>query len=158
MSKVIRVAPKRPIERIFSRVVDTSISASAESVTLYTAEENVTLIRILIEYIMDPVDNALAAPVRGECLLHVKPRGQQVADSPATSQSLDNGVSIEEIARFPWSVMWNDTNGIFKAFHGKSDIKAMRKLREGDEITLAYIAATASDVKFVANVYLWFKG
>ena len=157
MSKVIVRGPKRKVQRVFSRPVDTSISNTVENKTLYTSEDPVTLIRMRGDFVFDPVDNALTAPVRGEFVIGVNPRGQQVIRDPSTGELLDAAVPLEEIVRFPFSCYWNDTNGIFKPYEVHFDTKAMRKLKEADTIELYYIAATGGDIKFVGNVYLWFK-
>ena len=90
-------------------------------------------------------------------MLSVYPRSVQVTTGPGVSQSLENSTPVEEIARFPWTVIWNDTNGIYNNHHRVADIKAMRKLKSGDEIVLGYVCSVASDSKMVANVYMWFK-
>ena len=50
-----------------------------------------------------------------------------------------------------------DTNGVWNPDVIEFDIKAMRKLRETDEIALAYIANNSGDIKLIGDIYLWFK-
>ena len=95
--------------------------------------------------------------VYGECMLHVAPRTVQVASAASTSQALDQTVPLEEIARFPFAAMMNNTNGQAILYQREFDIKAMRKLKGSDDLVFSYIANTASDLKIVANIYMWFK-
>ena len=139
MSKVIYRGPKRQIDRVHSRIVDTSILSSQETVTIYTAEDAVTLIRILAHIIISPIDGAMASPMRGEYMIELAPRGVSVATDVSTSQSLDENVPIEEIARFPWSVMMDTTSGILQEDRRTIDMKAMRKMKEGDELHFAIV-------------------
>ena len=85
--------PKRRIERVFSRVLASSVGTSAESNTLYTADDAVTMIRVLIRgrawVTTDSVTTRFA-----EWVLRVNPRGQAVASSPDTTEALDQDVPL----------------------------------------------------------------
>ena len=151
-----KVSQKRRIERVFSRVGDSSIAATEETQTLHTADDAKTLIRILIDGIFYPIDNALSFAVAGEMLIAVAPGGTDVA-SAGTANDLDNDVTLQEITRFPFIAMQNDTNGIYVDTRVFRDIKAMRKLKKGDIVRAYYIADTASDIKCKVDIYMWFK-
>ena len=151
-------SPKRRIERVFSRIVDADIAATVTDFTLHSAEDSKTLIRIMGEFIVTPIDAALTTFKNGECVISIKPRSATVALAPASAtQNLDQDVPTEEIARFPFAALFNNTNGTSVLFHRMFDIKAMRKMKPGDLVTLGVIADTAGDLKFVATIYLWFK-
>ena len=153
MSKVIR-APKRRIERFRSTVVDAGVAGTETEKVLHTAEDSKTLIRALGRVKLVGIDSTVTA-VNYSMILRVNPRGTSV-QGIASSESLDNPVAIEEIARWSGSVGY-DTNGVWNPDVIEFDIKAMRKLRETDEIALAYIANNSGDIKLIGDIYLWFK-
>ena len=110
----------------------------------------------MIDGIFYPIDNAMSFGVKGELAIAVSPGSTDII-SADTSNNLDTPTTLQEITRIPFVAMQNDTNSIYVDTRVLRDIKAMRKLRENDEIVAFLIADTASDIKCVVNFYLWFK-
>ena len=155
-NKIATRAPKRRIERIKAIIVDASVDSAVETVVLHTAEDSKTLVRALGQILVSPIDTAMTAVNAMQAMLTVRPRSTSVAN-PSVLQVLDDPVPLQEIASWWLEVFMNNSQG--QIFHDKVDFdtKAMRKLKEGDEIALAYRATVASDMRLRAIIYLWFK-
>ena len=149
-------APKRRIERIKSVIVDASVDSAVETVVLHTAEDTKTLVRALGQFRISPIDTAMTAVNAMQLMLAIRPRSTSVVN-PSVVQVLDDNVALQEIASWWAEVFMNNSQG--QIFHDKIefDTKAMRKLKVGDEVAIAYRATVASDMRLRGIVYLWFK-
>ena len=63
----------------------------------------------------------------------------------------------EEIARHAIIDTVKTAIGMYNPVPWNADIKAMRKLKEGDEIVLSSIADDAGESEIYGVIYLWFK-
>ena len=151
-----RVTPKRRIERV-GGILSGTIPSTAGVVTLHTAEDAKTLVRVLLMYkgvtsSDDPGGAAFTA------ILGVSPGGTTVI-TPTVSQTLDQDITLQEIARFRNNI-YRELNAsselLFQEFpEWHLDTKAMRKLKAGDKIEINHIAGSAK--AYVGYYYLWFK-
>ena len=148
--------PKRRVERVFSRIIDTGVSDTAESVVLHTCEDAKTLVRAMGVLRVSPIDTAMTTTVYLEAVLNVAPGATTVVTAGDT-QSLDEDPPLQHIGTWVAEAMQNDTNGILVTDKIEFDTKAMRKLKAGDTVKLGYIASTANDLRLRGIVYLWFK-
>jgi hypothetical protein len=149
-------SPKRRIERVRARVIDTAVDSSAETIVLHTAEDAKTLIRVWADLRVSPIDTAMTTTVFLEALLALKP-GAATITTAGVTQQLDQDVTLQEIGRWAAESMQNDTNGILVTDKITFDTKAMRKMRAGDELVLNYVASTANDLRLRGTIYCWFK-
>ncbi len=155
MKTISQKAPKRRIERTFTRLEQT-LGTSVTATIIHTAEDTKTLVRTLIQLTVF-MSGDLATPIRGEIVLAVAPNGVTVVDEPNTVQSLDNNVPLQEIARFPLLATHNATGDYVQTQFIDLDIKAMRKLKEEDQLQIRAIAASASSIRLFGIIYQWFK-
>ena len=146
---------KRRIERNYARLnIAVADDTNNVVVTVYTAEDAKTLIRSLVEFTYYE-DDASTTFKGVEALFCLNPNGVQVAPLPnmPVSSGGDVVVPLEEIAR------WRGSSDNRQGFQVRADIKAMRKMREGDE--LVFVAesndGTAAKGSIVGGIYNWFK-
>ena len=132
------------------------MTTSALHRILHTAEDAETLTRTIIDARFF-ITGDLATPVRAETVLSVWPRGQQVALDPTTSTALDQDVPTQEILRFPAIATHNATGDYVQVDSYHIDTKAMRKLKEGDEVVLSFKASSSSAIQILAVINQWFK-
>ena len=123
---------------------------------MHTAEDSKTLIRVWAMLTVSPIDTAMLTSVPLEVVLAINPGGTSVI-SPGVTQGLDAPVTIQEIGRWWAEAGQNDTNGWLYVSRIEFDTKAMRKMRETDELVLRYVASTANDLRLRGVVYTWFK-
>ena len=88
--------------------------------------------------------------------LSVAPSGVPVASASRT-QALGQDTPIQEISRGVAVIKADAANNVFMYLQpAQIDIKAMRKLKKGDEIRLTHLGSDA-DYQVVGVAYLWFK-
>ena len=148
--------PKRRIERVGSRIIDTSVSSTSEDFILHTADDAKTLIRAWGQLSLSPISTSSATSILYGGLLCVDPAGVGVIGASVT-QVLDEDVPLQEIGRWYGDTMQNDTNGQIITDKIEFDMKAQRKLKKGDEIVWKHIASTNAAVRARGIIYLWFK-
>ena len=148
------VRSKRRIERVRSDVQFAHSSGVVNKI-LHTAEDRETLTRIIIR-LRAWMTGDFATPVRGQWQISVWPRGQQVALDPATTESLDRVVPLQEIAAGP-VVAAHDTAAFSYSDTVVLDTKAMRKMMEGDELVMSFSVASSNSINWMATVYQWYK-
>ena len=151
-----RARPKRRIERIRADINQT-MSGSEQSITLHTAEDSKTLVRVFADLLIyNTGDNQLGTAY--EIVLSVSPGGTNVVTAPV-AQALDQDVTLQEITR--------KRGVVFRAQDGTPDVvmqenqewhldtKAARKMKAGDLLIFRFIGST--DVVMRGTVYMWFK-
>ena len=154
--KIATRAPKRRIERVKSIIVDGSVDNATETVVLHTAEDTKTLVRALGQFLISPIDTAMTAVNGFQLMLKIRPAGVSITN-PATTQALDTPVPLQEIASWWAEGIMNNANGQITTGKIEFDTKAMRKLKQNDEVVVSYLATVASDFRLRGIVYLWFK-
>ena len=151
MSKVIVKAPKRDMFKVI-KYADIVLDTSQINRTLYTAEENVTLVRTIIRgtYVND------GASERSLIVIH-KSNPDLSVPSIQANTSVDDVYSTDSE---------NQLNLYNHGFRGSStvlsqevngDVKGMRKLRKNETISLSGISNTASGGTFAGTITLFFK-
>ena len=148
---------KRSVYRVRNDMAVTAIGTSSGSNIMYTADEDVTLVRVRGHFTAYDA-TTVTGQFLFEWLLSIWPRGQSVAADPTTTlNTAQDAVPDEELLR-QRGVISKQTNGAgHMTYEWEFDSKAMRKLRKDDEIRLSRICNSASSVGFVGTIYLWFK-
>ncbi len=142
MSKVVRTAPKRRIERVWSQDNDFIESGIIER-TLHTVEDAKTLVRTIADIQVMNTDATADALTNFGWAVYVAPAGTSVVN-PLQGASLDNDEPLQVIARGLGSLEMRTNVGESQTKQFKLDIKAMRKLKPGDLIKIGYIASTTN--------------
>ena len=148
--------PKRRIERV-SAILDHNFGVASSSLTLHTCEDAKTLVRMLVDVQVYSNDTDTDADTWG-CAIGISPGGQDVIGASIT-HTLDNDVGINEITRVV-GVSTNYAAAVNAPMYAERvyrDIKAMRKLRAGDEITWYDICETDQKTRVMGIIYMWFK-
>ncbi len=151
-----QIVPKRRIERVRS-TINTVIGTGTTEKILHAAEDTKTLVRTLIQLTFSPV-SATDENIEVACMYSVHPKSIGIV-GPSVSESLDNPVPLQEITQFNFA--WNKhltTSGAMQGnFRWDADIKAMRKLKELDELVLAFTADVDTSFNVNGTIYQWFK-
>ncbi len=156
MTKKKYAGPKRRIERIRSTLVIEPVTAAQVGHIMHTCEDAKTLVRVLIDgyWTHDP-SITLPDSLGAKWMVANRPNGQLVAGLTMV-QALDETPPLQEIASgyvaFGGAV---DEGTLGTPFY--RDIKAMRKLVVGDEITFEARADVTDSIEFKGVIYLWFK-
>lgn len=138
--------PKRRIEKVYSQVVNT-VTNTTTSVTLHTAEDSKTLVRLIVKGMWTPIDGgAVGYTIARE------PNGTAVI-APSAGSSLDNDMNSLEIIRgvAGWGASSTESMPV------DIDSKGMRKLQVGDEITFRHVGDTATMGTFSGVFIMVFK-
>lgn len=139
--------PKRHIERVGNNI-DDNITNSTTNIILHTCEDRETLVRTIIQLdvgYQNPGDYAL--------VIAREPQGTAVI-APGVGQSLDIPMVKEEI----WTYMGRAPQTADQSVqHITVDLKSMRKLDVGDEITLRHLGSVQDCALLVGRVTLFFK-
>ena len=122
--------PKRRIERVWSRVVATSVGTTPEENILHSAEDAKTLIRVLFNMRAWVTTDAVSTRY-GEWVLSVYPASTRVAPVAGSGETLDQDAPLQELARGPVASIRDNTNGFHIIDQVHLDTKAMRKLKAG---------------------------
>ena len=148
---------KRRIERIMSRIHDTTIDSTRDDFELHDCEDAKTLIRLRGELIVYSGTEILS-PIFGELLVHVAPNNTLTV-TPATAQALDAPVPVQEIMRIPFMTVRNlDPATVFGyPYEIKFDTKVMRKFKQNDRLYASVITNSTIDMTMYGNIYAWFK-
>ena len=147
--------PKRAIKRVRNRI-DHQMSSSASPIVLHAVEENMTLVRTIID-----VNIRRRTAATGEddydIVISKAPNAVTVA-APALAQALDQNEPNEAIWRCAGgSGVVSASNEVPQFERIYRDIKGMRKLREDDNITWSDIASTNNIYEVIGYVILFFK-
>ena len=122
-------APRRLISQLIW-FLDVAIVSAGANLTLFTAEDPVTLVRAVFTGTYRTGAVPTTAISRGFMGLQITRKGQ-TALNPAISQGL---VDIDELA---WPILWarsiSAESGVIVA---DIDVKSMRKMRDGDILSL----------------------
>ena len=145
-----RRIPKRKIFRKVYRINNTVNSTSVVNIDLITADEEMTLIRTIINLQQKLTVNGSNDL---DSLIHVTRNGKVVADLPTSSMTQEDigDIPNEELLRFK-SKFTNDViTGAGEAYAAsfvekehKFDLKSQRKLRKNDTVRFTYVAGAAS--------------
>lgn len=151
MSVQIR-APKRPIERVRNRINQT-VSDSQANAVLFTADDPMTLVRMLVEL---TVHCGVVATADAHLIIAKAPNGQGVV-TPTISQALDVNAPEELLAErsVAHATLSNIDQGPY--WKWEVDSKAMRKMKTGDTILLSTLADVASSFLITGHITMWFK-
>ena len=147
-------SPKRRIERRVSRINDT-ITTSESVLTIHTAEDAKTLVRTIVDLTIVRADTGVVA-ADYDIIMQLRPGNVQIT-SPSSTQSLDRNT--------PNTLIWEkmgvhereDASGSTNMDVVVRDLKGMRKMKEGDTITLEHISSVASAFHLVGTVTQFFK-
>ena len=152
MSTTTTRAPKRRIEKIRNRINFTATD-SATPIALHTAEDSKTLVRMIVDL---EIQHAITAVADLHIVLQHAPAGVNIV-TPTISQALDvpavNNLLLEKSSRDLTRAALSDTQIIV----WEVDSKAMRKLKEGDLITLSSITDVSAAFSITGHITLFFK-
>ena len=149
-------APKRRVERFFNLIRQVPSTGTTHHV-LHTAEDSKTLVRMLIALCVYRTAGASAGfTARTGALIHIRPQGVAIY-GPSIVSITDQIVGREEIARFFCGDTLKTAIGFYPPVLWEADIKAMRKLKENDEIVFSSIADDSGESEINGTIYLWFK-
>ncbi len=145
-------APKRRIEKIRNRLGFTITDSNASRV-LHVAEDSKTLVRIIIDVYIQKI---ITTTADYHMVLQLAPGGTSVI-TPQIGQVLDepaiNLLLLEQSgAGFTLSAIDQA-----QRFHWQVDSKAMRKMKETDQIKLQTLSDVASAFTVTGHVTLFFK-
>lgn len=143
----IAAGPKRRIERIYSKG-SVAGNASAQTVTLHTAEDSKTLVALRGRLNFNGTRSAAAAIVFCDWFVGINPGGTAVL-APATGGVSDTVAMTQMIAFGRLQIYENTGDSSFDVAEIIS--KAMRKMKENDTLVFRYIMSSA-----VGNLcYTW---
>ena len=153
MSQKFRT-PKRRVESFFSKI-NTTITTSATSNILHSAEDSKTLVRTIIQLFITRLDAALSPAFFNLQLIH-EPQGANIVTG-AVAAALD---SVK-----PTGLLWNFNGhadresaiGETVAQRVEVDLKSMRKMKEGDTMVLQTIGDVASSFTISGSITQFFK-
>lgn len=132
--------------------IHAAIQNTNTDVVLYTATENCTVLRQIIDVWFTWMHDA-ANRTQAEIMLHKKPRGQLVAAGvTAASAGVEENeceiirqmVTVQATAQY-------DSSGDKKYF---KDLRGNRELQEGDEINLSHIAGSSDFIRITGTIVL----
>lgn len=151
--------PKRRIEQVWGHSCQDMTDAVASD-KLHEAEDKKTLVRCILKlkFMRGTVSPNAGAQFKSAWLLQLAPQGSRVTD-PDPSEILDETKPRHIIAHGTY--VWTG-NGIqpdqFQPYEIVTlDIKGMRKLEVGDQITLSCLAAAANYAVMCCDYTLIFK-
>jgi len=151
-----RRAPKRKITRIFSRIMDLDVDASATTNMLFTADDPVTLVWTIIELYAQPI-GATAGLHRLDVRVALRPGGSSVGVAVGVSQSLANVERKQVLFRRLVTHDKRSDVDIGLPIQISADIKGNRTMLEGDLWTLSRIASAASEWALGGYIVQFFK-
>ena len=148
MSKQFRrVGPKRPIEKQAIVQFAVAIGTTQQLNTLHTAIVAETLVRIIGNISFNQGANAGF----GGCVLVHNRDGQAIS-----TMSLADGVAIYQPEQdILWAKVFSTEST--QVFNFDIDVKAMRKLKEGDILSLILLANGADVFDFISQMSMFFK-
>ena len=147
-------APKRRIERIRNRI-DTLMTASLAAIILHAAEDAKTLVRTIIDLNFTFISATPGETEWGTMISRAE--NSQLVINPVVSQVLDNAAPIALIWENSGTLRMVDATGAAPRMDVFADIKGMRKMKENDTIEMTNIASTASVIRVVGTITLFFK-
>ena len=123
---------------------------------LYVAEDAKTLIRTIVSFTVTRGDNGTTVAA-WSCGIQLQPQGVSIVAFNTTAETL-NQVRPKELI---WETGGGSNTEIAAGIHQIdrifADIKGMRKMVEGDEITLRGISDVANAFNVIGKVTLFFK-
>lgn len=150
-----RMAPskRRKIRKRIIYPTAASLVIAGNSFTLDTIEEEETLVRVVGNICFTPLINSPGALVAE---LKVNPSGTVLNDSAVAGDTLEG----RDAGAVLWHYKLQDSNA--DAANAPSylvdlDVKAMRKLKEGDTITVETDADTDNGFNFFSGFTLFYK-
>lgn len=155
---VVTVVPKRRIERV-KAIINGTVGTSLAQKIMHVAEDSHTLVRMLLDISFLPVSPQTDENLELASMVSVHPQGTEIT-APSLTGALDVVVPLQEITSVIGGLSKAfTTSGNYgtTGFRWQVDTKAMRKLKEGDEVTLAYIGNVNTSFLIRGIVYLWFK-
>ena len=153
MSQKFR-APRRRVESFFSKI-NTTITTSATSNILHSAEDSKTLVRSIINLTLTRLDGALSPAFFNLQIVH-EPQGANI---------VTGGVAAALDAIRPTGLVWDFVGhadresaiGETVAYRIDVDLKSMRKMKEGDTMVLQTIGDVAASFTISGSITQFFK-
>ncbi len=152
--------PRRKVSIIRYRLFRTASSAAEVDLDLYEADEDITLVRTIID--LKPVALLQSEDCNYDLCIHRQPRGTKVVANTSIVDGNPSGANTFA----PTEEIWRSA-GSCKQFGAsieaaatrveKHDIKGMRKLGEKDTITFSYIADQVNAVALKGYIVLVLK-
>ena len=156
--KVIAPGPKRRIERAYT-TINSDLTTSTQDISLHTCEDAKTLVRMRGHLVFSSTESTGAGQSIYDAAIHVAPGGTSTLTVSGSSLT-DQVSNRNRIASQHGSVFgsWDGTRIIaLRDDVWEFDIKAMRKMQEGDILRLSYIGASGVEIKMTGIVDMWFK-
>lgn len=158
--KVIRVSPKRRVERVRADV-NHNIATSANDLDLHVCEDAKTLVRIKANLqVVQRSNFSTQESQLHSIVIGVNPGGNKLI-TPSYGQALDQDTLDQELIKINGAIIGrsaSDPGTGEQIARYEIDSKAMRKLKAGDTIGLSDIVDTQTGLSgLIGNVYMWFK-
>ena len=151
MSQVGRRGPKRPIMKEITNVFQTAIGNSTVHSDMHTSDESETLVRSIIKIAL--VKGGASGIARCTVCLVVERDGSTLSGI--------NDSDVQSTYKPVQDVLWigvaifgaNSVEPVFL----EADVKGMRKLQNGDKITLVYLSSVTDGFDIYGHVMTFYK-